>query len=81
MAATKPSHKLWTSTNGDLSEIAPEVSEHEFMVIGLEIANYNTWQRCQPKTNIGQFRETYGCTPQTTAEIYHSMRVSNDVTI
>lgn len=58
--------------------IAKAYMEDQFLVTGLRIANYRSWQRCQAETNQERFRRAFGAVPLTVAKIWDDMRSSMD---
>jgi hypothetical protein len=59
--------------------LAPELTENDFLEIGLEQAKVAGWKRCLRETNIERFRKFYLVTPATCAATWKDLNEAGDI--
>jgi len=54
-------------------------SKKAFMALGLELSKHRNWRKCKHHCNVDRFRQAYGVTPKSAAQVWHMLRTSADL--
>lgn len=68
--------KQYFKTTTMTTVLAQDYSANEFFVLGLETAGHKRWRQHKPCPKMERFRHRYGVTPQTCAEIWRDLSLS-----
>jgi hypothetical protein len=49
------------------------------MALGLDISKHFNWRHCKHHCNVERFRQAYGVTPKSVAQVWHLLRTSSDL--